>query len=131
MDRRTSLSILGTAGLGGGVLFVGYQLQQGNLELGDSSEVSAEVEGGGETFTFDASAGDEIFITVREKSQDDVTAGFTLRDPDGDELLDRELRSAMGETRKTETAERDGTYSLSVSTGGRVQVNVQVTGPDA
>jgi len=131
MNRRQYLSIVGTTGVGAAALFVGYQVQQGNIELGGSSVVTEEVYEE-DTFTFDVTADDEIFITLSERNENGVSARFKLSDPDGNEVKERRLQSSIEEINERHTAEQTGTYRLSVGAGKRerVYVSVSVTDPE-
>lgn len=129
MDRRQYLSIIGTAGLGAGALFVGYQLQQGNLELGDSSVVSEEIHDGQERFTFEATAGDDIHITINDKGEEYSPASIALEKPDGNQVEEEQFVTVDDTTRRYTTAQT-GSFSLTVGTEGRVQVSVSVVTPD-
>lgn len=125
MDRRQVLSVIGTGTLGVGAVFVAYQADQGNIDLGDESEISAEVYDDPNSFEFEASASNDIFITIREESESDVTGEFVLSDPDSTEVTDRRLTGS--ETNEQHTAEQTGTYRLTVNPrGGRFRVSVSV-----
>ncbi|MCU4742800.1 hypothetical protein [Natronoglomus mannanivorans] len=131
MNRRRLLSVLGTAGLGSVVIWVVYQVDQGAIDIGDEAAVSGTASRSTESFEFEATAGDEIFITIRNTDDDgDSGGGLTLRDPAGDEVLERRL-SSMTETNEQHTADQDGTYRLTVAPrDARVQVSVSVTDSD-
>jgi hypothetical protein len=125
MNRRRLLSVLGAGTLGAGALFVAYQADQGNIGLGDDSEVSAEVYDDPESFEFEASAGDDIFISIRETSEGDRTGTFVLSNPDGVGIEDRRL--AGSQTDEEHTAEQTGAFRLTVDPGDRrLQVTVSV-----
>ena len=105
MNRRRYLSLLGTAGAGG-VLAGVYLVDQGTIDIGEEAAVSGTVYQDAESFPFEALAGAEIFITIREEAEGDHRGGFTLRDP-------------------------DGTYRLGVNPrGARLRVGVSVNDPD-
>jgi hypothetical protein len=125
MNRRRVLSVIGTVTLGAGAVFLAYQADQGNIDLGEESEVSAEVYDEPESFEFDASAGDDIFISIRETSAGDGTGSFVLSNPDGVEVEDRRL--AGSDTDEQHTAEQTGTFRLTVDPREtRLQVSVSV-----
>jgi len=130
MNRRQVLSVIGIAGLGGGVLWFAYQSDQGNIDTGDESEVSAEVHDESESFEFEANAGDDIYISLRKQSEDDVSARFSLHGPDDAEVFTRS-RTAGTDTDERHTADQSGTYRLTVDPqGGRFQVSVSVVEPE-
>jgi len=85
-----------------------------------------------DTFTFDVTADDEIFITLSERNENGVSARFKLSDPDGNEVKERRLQSSIEEINERHTAEQTGTYRLSVGAGKRerVYVSVSVTDPE-
>lgn len=132
VDRRQFISVVGTTGLGAGAVYFAYQLDQGNVELpGETAAVSAKVDESAESFEFEAERGDDIHISIEEEEESDRRRGeLTLRDPDGAEVVESRL-SSSGTTMERHTAEREGTYSLTVAPrGARVRVSVSVSDPD-
>jgi len=127
MNRRKFISAGGTVGLGAIVLWGAYQLDEGNIDLGgEEAAVSERVSRESESFSFEVTAGEEIFITVRDAEEDrGRRGGFALYDPDDNSVLGTSLD--RGQTRETHTAEQDGTYRLNVTSNHeRVHVSVSL-----
>ena len=129
MNRRRALSVIGTTGVGGGAIWLAYQVDQGAIDIDDDTAVSETVSVSSESFTFDTTAGAEMFITIRRTTEGSSRGSFGLHAPDGTQVIGTRL-SMTTETTETHTAAQDGTYRLSVSPGDerlRVSVTLQET----
>lgn len=130
MNRRRALSVIGTTGVGAGAIWVAYQVDQGAIDIGDEAPVSGTVTNSSESFTFEATTGTDIFITIRRTDEGSSRGSFGLHAPDGTQVIGKRL-SLTTETNDVHTAEQDGTYRLSVSPGDeRLHVSVSLQEPD-
>ncbi|MGM0591625.1 MAG: hypothetical protein ACQETI_08375 [Halobacteriota archaeon] len=130
MDRRKYISIFGTVGVSALGLGLAYQLSEGNISLGDESDVSETVSGSPESLAFDAEEGVEIRISVRDTQDAPYSGSFALQDPDGNEVLEGGPRGGSDTTMETHTAEQGGTYRLVVNPQGtRLHVSVWLEDP--
>lgn len=127
MNRRQVLSIFGTGVVGAAGLWFAYQVEQGNIDIGDEAAVSGTVHRTAESFSFEATRNDEIFISLEVESEEGHSGGFSLSAPDGTQVLSKSIRTSV-DTHEQHTAQQDGTYSLSVNPGdARLRVGVSVT----
>jgi hypothetical protein len=116
MNRRHYIGATGTAVVSSVGVWAAYQLDQGNISLGEDSDISETVSRSPETVEFDVLAGTEIRVSVRDTGSESApyTGSFTLQDPHGNDVLTGGPRSSET-TMETHTAELDGTYRLIVN----------------
>jgi len=131
MNRRRLLSIIVTFGVGGGGIFLAFLIDQGIIEVGEEAAVSGTVSRQSRRFQFDVTAGEDIFIEIRETDERGSRGTFTLSDPDGTEVESGRL-SPTGTTHETHHATQTGTYALEADPQrSELRVSVSVTDPEA
>ena len=131
MERRQVISAVGTVGLGGAVVWFAYQVDQGTIDLpGEEPEVSERVDRNPEAFGFEASADDDIFITIRELDEGRRRGSLELVDPEGERVFQTRF-SPSGRTSETHTADTTGRYTLRVDPeDGRYDVSISIDDSD-
>ncbi len=130
MNRRKYLSAVGTAGVGAVAIWFVYQIDQGNIDIGDEAELSETVRRQAETFEFEATEGTEIGITLEERDEGRRRGSMALTAPDGSRPISTRV-GPSGRRRQTHVADVGGTYHLNVDpAGGRYRVIVALSEPD-
>ena len=129
MERRQLIGAIGAVGVGSVAVGLAYQLDQGNISLGEQSDLSATVSGTPESFDLEVVNGADVRISVTDTRDAPYGGAFTLQDPDGNDVLDGGPRSSEMAMR-THTAQRGGTYRLLVDPQGtRLRVSVLIQEP--
>jgi len=128
MNRRAYLSSA-IAGIGATTAGCIGTLEDVSDSLGfEEADVSSTVEGQPDSFEFEAESGDNIVITVRVDEEGAGTSGdVEMTDPDGTTVIDENVSSSV-DTIEEHTAQRTGTYEVTVDPNNdrlRLSVSVQ------